>query len=137
MKWLKRALAAHFFASYAAWFTLIVIAVIVHRPSGASPWPAALVLFVIAPIISPIYLILAAFHRIEPPLGTVLWAAYCIVFALIILAWLHIESKRRLDRHRIKQGLCRWCGYDLRATPGRCPECGKLQIKSEMNADRP
>ena len=38
--------------------------------------------------------------------------------------WLVSERKRSLRAQRLAHGLCLECGYDLRASLGRCPECG-------------
>lgn len=45
------------------------------------------------------------------------------LLAAMPAAWVRGRVKMRTARQR---GLCGSCGYDLRASPGRCPECGAV-----------
>jgi hypothetical protein len=66
-------------------------------------------------------------HDVTPALDTV-WATVLLpawlfpIFFAILPAFALMQRLR--TRRRIGNHLCINCGYDLRATPGRCPECG-------------
>src|SRR6266496_3989307 len=59
------------------------------------------------------------------------WVAFdcrlllAIGLALTVIAVWRFRRARRPWK-RLKLGLCPACGYDIRATPDRCPECGSV-----------
>lgn len=50
--------------------------------------------------------------------------------ALFAAFWAFLRRPRR-------RWACRWCDYDLRATPGRCPECGNVNDATELGRAPP
>jgi hypothetical protein len=59
-----------------------------------------------------------------------IWYA-AILFSLLPLGRGAVVSVRWWRRQRrLKAGRCPRCGYDLRATPDRCPECGAVDAES-------
>jgi hypothetical protein len=65
---------------------------------------------------------------------TVKYSSIALTLAVLPLVWLATRLIQRW-RHagRAAAGLCRRCGYDLRATPGRCPECGEAVANSAIS----
>jgi hypothetical protein len=57
-----------------------------------------------------------------------------LILVLLLFPLSYRSAHRVVQKwYRARNGLCRGCGYDLRATPsGRCPECGRAIPAREL-----
>ncbi len=55
---------------------------------------------------------------------TLMIPAWLVALLLFVPSVFVLRRHWWLARHRNRAGLCPVCGYDLRASPNQCPECG-------------
>lgn len=65
--------------------------------------------------------------------GPARWLAipHAVPFTVLATPPLIMFTRAWRRRRRRRRGLCRACGYDLRASPARCPECGAMAQDGE------
>lgn len=67
-----------------------------------------------------------AIKGIRPDINSFALYSACGVLGLVLTKCILRAWRREETIRRRQMGLCTCCGYDLRASPKQCPECGTL-----------
>lgn len=59
------------------------------------------------------------------------WGWLCLLSGSLVMIPLFRRGRR------VREGGCAVCGYDLRATPDRCPECGSVPASPPLVGSKP
>ncbi|HVT90864.1 MAG TPA: hypothetical protein VHD56_18565 [Tepidisphaeraceae bacterium] len=66
----------------------------------------------------------AGFERRRTIIGVPYWAVFLVLMAPSLLLGVIYLNRQVVLQQRQSMGQCIFCGYDMRASPDRCPECG-------------
>lgn len=72
------------------------------------------------------------YHLLPPTLLRGVTIPHGFVFSLAAVLpglWVVRRQRRKSAQWRREHGLCPRCGYDLRASSNRCPECGTSMVR--------
>lgn len=113
----------HFVACEIALFIVVIGAsAAAGEPLRNIAWPKVVA---IAPVEVPCMAAWDLFNS-GPSTRDAGWQAAAIgIYAGLMVVGL-IVFRRWYITWEVHQGICAVCGYDLRATPDRCPECGSI-----------
>ena len=69
--------------------------------------------------------------------GSVVGSVALAVWLIALPFWLPAQIRAQRREKREQLGMCPQCGYDLRATPDRCPECGAVSTAQDARLPGP
>jgi hypothetical protein len=79
-------------------------------------------------------------YEYTTPSGAISFSIFAVPIWMVCMGSALLPAFRMLRMiamaRRRRRGGCRVCGYDLRATPGRCPECGTKANRSDFQIAR-
>lgn len=125
----KLLILTHVVASYAFWPIVLCLSRATSRPYSLQEFWSDRLLVLASPgsIFWCLVIVILKIYSYSPYRSWTLPVCVWISYLSPLVPVYRLLNRMLPAAHR--PGLCLTCGYDLRATPNRCPECGTVTKK--------